>query len=165
MKYLLVVCTMMFFFGSTQAQTYDSVPPYQKDSTLPKFLLLRQDSTWFNTAQIPKHTPVVITFFNPSCEHCEHEATVLSKQMNKLKNVYFVWATYEGSFAEIDTFAKRYHLAEFKNIHFVKDVNFLIPSFYRLRMTPYMVAYNKHGRLIKTWETGASPEELIKMFH
>ena len=168
MNYKVIISAFLAIFLVTsfhaKAQNdYDSLPPYQKDSSLPNFLLLRQDSSWLSVAPTPKKTAVVITFFNPDCEHCQHEATRLAKSIDKLKKIDFIWATYAASFEEINAFAKKYHLDNLPNVHFVKDVNYSIPSFYHLEMTPYMAAYNKKRQLVKTFATGASPEELIQL--
>lgn len=163
-KVILSALLAIFLITSVQAQDgYDSLPPYRKDSTLPNFLLLRQDSSWLSLAQIPKKTAVVITFFNPDCEHCQHEATQLANAMDKLKKIEFIWASYAPSFEEINAFAQKYHLNNLPNVHFVKDVNYSIPSFYHLEMTPYMVAYNKKRQLVKTFPAGVSPRELIQL--
>ncbi|QEC72551.1 redoxin domain-containing protein [Arachidicoccus ginsenosidivorans] len=95
----------------------------------------------------PKKTAVVITFFNPDCEHCQHEATRLAKSMDKLKKIDFIWATYAASFEEINAFAKKYHLDNLPNVHFVKDVNYSIPSFYHLEMTPTWQPITKKDNL------------------
>ncbi|MDE1191402.1 MAG: redoxin domain-containing protein [Arachidicoccus sp.] len=160
MKYIIIIFAAMLFAGNAKAQTYDTIPPYQKDSTLPKFLLLNEDSTWFNTAQLPKKTPVVIIFFNPDCSHCQHEAEELVKEIDKIKNIFFLWTTYAPTFEEIKQFADQYGLSKYKNMHFYKDPNYTIPSFYRLEMTPFMAGYDKKGMLIKTWTAGAKPDDL-----
>lgn len=163
-KVMLAAMLAIFFITSVKAQDgYDSLPPYRKDSSLPNFLLLRQDSSWLSVAQTPKKTAVVITFFNPDCDHCQHEATRLAASMDKLKKIDFIWATYAASFEEINDFAKKYHLNDLPNVHFVKDVNYSIPSFYHLEMTPYMAVYNKKRQLVKTFPTGVGPDELLKL--
>lgn len=166
MRYKVILSALLAILivaGVKAQDSYDSLPPYTKDSTLPNFLLLRQDSSWLSVAQLPKKTAVVITFFNPDCEHCQHEATQLAKSMNKLKKIEFIWATYAASFEEISDFANKYHLNDLPNVHFVKDVNYAIPSFYHLEMTPYMAAYNKKRQLVKTFPTGVSPQQLIEL--
>lgn len=166
MKFKAVIIGIFALFLGTAAiaqNDYDTTAPYLKDANLPNFLLLRQDSTWLSTAQLPKKKPVVITFFNPDCEHCQHEATQLAKNMKKLDHIEFVWATYAPSFEEIDDFATKYKLKGLKNVHFVKDVNYAIPSFYRLKMTPYMAVYDKNKQLLKTFPMGVSPEELLQL--
>lgn len=163
-KVLLSALIAFCLISTVKAQdSYDSLPPYTKDSSLPNFLLLRQDSSWLSVAQTPKKTAVVITFFNPDCEHCQHEATRLAKSKDKLKHIEFIWATYAASFEEINDFAKKYHLNDLPNVHFVKDVNYAIPSFYHLEMTPYMAVYNKKRQLVKTFPTGVGPEELLQV--
>ena len=95
MNYKMILSALLAVFlitGLRAQDQYDSLPPYRKDSTLPNFLLLRQDSSWLSVAQTPKKTAVVITFFNPDCEHCQHEATRLAKSMEKMKKIDFTWS-------------------------------------------------------------------------
>lgn len=160
MKYIFSFLIFILFAGASKAQTYDSIPPYQKDSTLPHFLLLNEDSVWFNTAQLPKKTPVVFIFFNPDCSHCQHEAEEIAANMDKLKKIQFIWMTYAPTFAEIKQFADQYGLAKFKNVHFYKDPNYMMPSFYRLDMTPFIAGYNKNGMLVRTWVTSVKTKDL-----
>lgn len=162
MKYILCLFAFMLLAAVSQAQTYDSIPPYQKDSTLPRFLLLNEDSSWFNTAQLSRKRPVVFIFFNPDCSHCQHEAEELAGDIDKVKKIDFIWTTYQATFAEIKAFADQYGLSKFKNMHFYKDPNYMVPTFYRLQMTPYMAGYNKRGNLVTTWSAGATPQEIAE---
>lgn len=168
MKFKVLLTILMAFFIGTAATAqndYDTTAPYLKEANLPNFLLLKKDSSWLSTAQLPKKKPVVITFFNPDCEHCQHEATMLANNQKKLDHIEFVWATYAASFEEIDAFATKYKLKGLKNVHFVKDVNYAIPSFYRLKMTPYMAVYDKNKQLLKTFPMGVSPDALLQLLH
>lgn len=166
MKYKVLFSALMalFFLSTVRAQdTYDDLPPYRKDSTLPNFQLLRPDSSWLSLAQLPKKTAVVVIFYNPDCDHCQHEATLIAQSLDKLKKIEFIWATYAPTFEDIDAFATKYKLKGLPNMHFVKDVNYAIPSFYHLEMTPYMAAYNKNRHLVRTYALGANPIELAKI--
>ena len=40
--------------ANARSQTFDSIPPFQKDSTLPVFSIMQTDSSWFNNLNLPK---------------------------------------------------------------------------------------------------------------
>jgi len=145
------------------AQSYDSTPPYQKDSLIPAFSILQTDSTWFNKEALPGNKPVVIIYFNPECGHCQLTAHEFDQKKNKLKNVFFIWVTYDTSFKEIKSFAAEYKLLDEKNIRIGRDPKYFVPSFYRVKFTPFMAVYGKNGKLVKTYETGTDPDTIVKL--
>ena len=95
MKTLIV--TLIFFLSGTpflHAQEYDSIPLYQKDSTIPDFSIMQTDSSWFVKEFLPPNKPVIIIYFSPDCGHCQLTAHDFEKKMNKMKDVFFVWVSY-----------------------------------------------------------------------
>lgn len=145
------------------AQTFDTIPPYQKDSLhIPAFTVLQTDSTYTNDKKIPKDRPVVITYFSPSCGHCQLTAQEFADTMSTMKNIFFVWVSYYP-LPEIKEFAEKFHLQQFNNIIMARDENYAIPSYYRVKFTPFMAVYNKDHHLIQTYPQGAKPHELLDL--
>ena len=119
MKKLLLLLIIAVKINSIHAQDFDTIPPYQKDSLhIPKFTVLKTDSTFANESVIPKDKPVVIIYFSPECGHCQITAD---------------------------------------------DPNYTIPSYYRVKLTPFMAIYNKEHHLIKTYQQGTDVDTLIKL--
>jgi thiol-disulfide isomerase/thioredoxin len=170
MKYLFVFFAAIAIASASKAQRlatttstkaqYSDIAPYQRDSTMPNFRLLREDSTWLLTRKLPEKQPVVFIFFNPGCPHCQHETDSLVKYMDEMKNVNFIFTTFSPTFKEIDSFATVHGLTEFKNVHLTKDPNYQLGSFYRMTMVPFVALY-KDGRLVKTWTSNAPPKEIM----
>jgi len=146
------------------AQTYDSIPPYQKDSTIPAFSILQTDSTWFNKEALPHNEPVVIIYFSPECGHCQLTAHEFDEKMKKMKDVFFVWVSYHPM-TDIKSFAEEYKLVDQKNIRVGRDPKYFVPSFYRVKFTPFMAVYGKNGKLIQTYDSGTDPDTIIKLLN
>ncbi|MBS1729374.1 MAG: hypothetical protein JSS67_01210 [Bacteroidetes bacterium] len=154
---------MLLLLGSTSVfsqETFDTIPPYQKDSTFPHFMLLQTDSTWFLENQLPRDKPVVIIYFSPTCGHCQLTANEFKRQSQDLQNIFFVWASY-SPMDEIKTFAQNFDLLYHPNIRIGRDPNYIIPAYFRVKYTPFIAVYNLHGKIIKTFEFGTDPETII----
>lgn len=163
MKKLLFLFIISLKLYSVNAQEADTIPPYQKDSLhIPAFTVLKVDSTYTNDKSIPKDKPVVIIYFSPECGHCQITADEFSKKMKEMKDIYFVWVSYYP-LPEVKEFAKKFNLQQFTNIIIARDENYAIPSYYRVKFTPFMALYNKEHHLVKTWDQGTDANTLIKM--
>jgi thiol-disulfide isomerase/thioredoxin len=164
MKYLFTVLLAACILPMAHAQAYDSIPPYQKDSLIPAFSILQTDSTWFNREALPGNEPVVIIYFSPECGHCQLTAHEFEAKMKKMKNVFFVWVSYHPM-GDIKSFAQQYKLLDEKNVRIGRDPKYYVPSFYRVKYTPFMAVYGKNGRLIQTYDTGTDPDTIIKLLN
>lgn len=164
MKKILIFIIIIFLkINSIQAQDLDTIPPYQKDSLhIPEFTVLQTDSSYTNDKMIPKNKPVVIIYFSPTCGHCQITADEFSKKMSEMKDIYFVWVSYYP-LPEIKDFAQKFNLQQFNNIIIGRDPNYTIPSYYRVKFTPFMAVYNKEHHLIKTYGQGTDADTLINL--
>jgi thiol-disulfide isomerase/thioredoxin len=157
---ILAVCS-----GIVNAQSQINNAPYTRDSSLLNFKLLLPDSTVFTKASLHKNRPVIIVYYNPDCGHCQATAGEFQKKMNNLsKDVQMLWATYLAPFDEINSFTKKYGFDKFKNVYFGKDVDYIIPSFFHIEYTPYVAAYDKNWRLVKTWQNHVDIDELMNLY-
>jgi thiol-disulfide isomerase/thioredoxin len=163
MKKLLLLLIIAVKINSIHAQEVDTIPPYQKDSLhIPKFTVLKTDSTYANETVIPKDKPVVIIYFSPECGHCQLTADEFSKRMTDLKDIYFVWVSYYP-LPEIKEFNEKFNLQQLNNLTIGRDPNYTIPSYYRVKFTPFMAVYNKEHHLIKTYGQGTDVDTLLKL--
>jgi hypothetical protein len=134
------------------APTVDPNAPYMKDKRIPSFSLTSIEGKEITNKQLPtsyKYTCIII--FSPDCSHCEHEASELSKNADKFKEVLFIWDSYREMDA-IKKFAVKYKLAGQPNVIIGRDP----------KMTPFVAMY-KNGYLLRVWEQGAEVNELVKI--
>ena len=164
-RLIFTLLIMSGLSGVVSAQSTISEAPYKKDSSLPNFKLLLSDSSTFTRASLHKNKPVIIVYYNPDCSHCQATAEEFQKKMSNLpKDVQMLWVTYLAPFDEINTFAKQYGFDKDKNVHFGKDTEYYIPSFFRVEYTPFVAAYDKGWRLIKTWQSHVNIDELMGLY-
>ena len=165
MKKILLLILVAAQISLVHAQDYDTIPPYQKDSLhIPNFTVLKIDSAYANDRTIPKDKPVIIIYFSPECGHCQITADEFSKRMADMKDFYFVWVSYYP-LPEIREFAKKFNLQQFNNIIIGRDENYTIPSYFRVKFTPFMAVYNKEHHLIQTYGQGTDADTLIKLLN
>ena len=149
--------------SAINAQEFDTIPPYQKDSShIPQFTLLKIDSTYTNDRAIPKDKPVVIVYFSPTCGHCQITADEFSKKMRHMKKYFFVWVSY-NPLPEIKEFANNFRLQQFNNIIIGRDPNYFVPSYFRVKVTPFIAVYDKDHHLLQTYEKGTEPDTIIDL--
>ncbi|MEO8710679.1 MAG: protein disulfide isomerase family protein [Parafilimonas sp.] len=164
MKKLLFLFIIILNINAVHAQDYDTIPPYQKDSLhIPSFTVLNTDSIYISDKIIPKDKPVVIVYFSPECGHCQITADEFSKRMIDMKDIYFVWVSYYYPLSEVKEFAKKFNLQQFNNILIGKLSDYSLPSYYRIKFTPFMAVYNKEHHLIKTYQQGTEADTLISL--
>jgi hypothetical protein len=144
------------------APSVDPNAPYMKDKHIPAFSITSIDGKEITNKQLPtKYKYTCIIIFSPDCSHCEHEASEISKNADKFKDVLFVWDSYR-EMDLIKKFATKYNLAGQPNVVIGRDPAFSIPTFFRPKMTPFVALYN-NGNLVRIWDQGAEVNELIKI--
>lgn len=159
MKQWLLVLAPALFALVTVAQS-DTAYPYKRFPTVPPISLLQADSSLLTKAQLKKD-PVIIMFFSPSCDHCQHQIKDMLKRIEEFKRTQFVLATYQP-FEEMVSFIKEYELPKYPNIKVGRDTKFTLPPFYHIQSLPYLALYNKKGDLVNTWQGNVAVDTLLK---
>ncbi|MFN2459000.1 MAG: TlpA family protein disulfide reductase [Chitinophagaceae bacterium] len=157
----VVVC----FSSLTAFSQVDTLqPPFKRFPTLPPIqLLLRDSTTKYTKADIPKKKPVLLILFSPDCSHCQQTAEELMKYREQTKNFHVVMSTLHPIW-QMNEFVTRYKINELENVVVGKDIYYLMPSFYSIKNLPFMAFYNKKGNLISVFEGAMSIEKAIKQF-
>jgi len=164
MKHLFIIFFLLVSISSVSAQTAEVLPPYRKDPRLPDFTIQQTDGSFFSKAQLPKCDYTVIIYFAPDCNHCQYEATEIIKNMDSLKNVFFVFAAYRP-LDEIREFAEKYGLNTFPNIRTGRDPKYYIPAFFEVKFTPFVAVYDRQWMFVQAYEKGVEASELIALAH
>jgi len=127
-------------------------PPYRKNPELPAFNIQLLDSvTTVSTYNIPNGRPVVIMTFMPDCEHCQKLTEKLLEGMDTLKNILFYMQS-PMELVDIRRFANKFHISDYKNIVIGRDKDGFCPQFYMIKFVPFLALYDKHKRLIDSYE-------------
>jgi thioredoxin-related protein len=160
-KKLFVILFIAIGFCA-QAQTDSTKAPYQRFPFIPPFQLLKLDSTtWLTKEDLRKDQPLLLMFFSPDCDHCQHQMEDMLKEMDAFKNVQIVMATAQP-FSMMKAFYEKYQLARYPNIYIGHDTKYILPPFFHMRQLPHLSLYNSKGDLITTYTGNVKPAELIK---
>ncbi|HYF29668.1 MAG TPA: redoxin domain-containing protein [Chitinophagaceae bacterium] len=168
LKALITILLLSALAMCTQAQSHnhkaDSIKAaYLRFPTIPPFELLQLDSTTFTKENLQQNTPLLLMFFSPDCDHCQHQTEDLLKDIEKFKNVQIVFASYQP-FDQLKAFHEKYKLGRHSNIKLGRDTKYFLPPFYRMFNLPYLALYNSKGALITTFEGNVNTERLAKEF-
>jgi thiol-disulfide isomerase/thioredoxin len=160
MKKVVFVFCFTFAAIISNAQTFvDPVAPYQKDSLAPVFNLILTNGKDYSDKQLPKNKPIVFIYFSPDCGHCQVEAEHITKEMKLIEEAFYVWVSYRDM-EDIKAFGEKYKFSDYNNMVIGRDPAYAIPSFFRVRFTPFVAVYNKERKLIQTFESGATVDQL-----
>ena len=153
MKKILSIVIVLLAAVSLQAQ---NDAPYKSNPNIPAFSIQQGDSTWFSAAQLPKYDYTAIVYFSPTCGHCQIAAQDIVAHMDSLKNVFFVFVSY-NPLNEIREFGEHYKLNVFPNVRMGRDPKYFVPSFYRVEATPYVAVYDKNHKLMDVFDPPHKP--------
>lgn len=164
MKKNITLILLLVVSLHTAAQADSVQPAYKKFPTYPPVKLLLPDSSSFYTkTDLPKKLPVILMLFNPQCEHCQHETSELTKNIDKFKGLHIVMATF-APFDSMMKFRARYNLAAFDNIIVAQDTHYFLPSFYMIHNLPFHAFYNKKKELISAFEGSLPLERILSIY-
>ncbi len=141
----------------------DSAAPFFASQQLPaqlKLGMLRGGIT--NTRSLLSQAagkPVVITYFSPSCGHCQLEAKALADSAAQLGGLHLVWVS-SHPLEALRAFDSAYGLQK-AGVQLMRDVDYVLPPYFDIQFTPFTVLASPEGRLIRHWRKGASVVDLV----
>ncbi len=109
---------------------------------------------------IPKDKPIVLFFFNSTCEHCQEEAKHVVENRQKLQSadVYFLSTE---NLQDIQNFAEKYQLHHFQ-VGQVKDEQVSVPM--GIRTFPTCFVYAESGVLLKQFQGQIKIDAITALF-
>lgn len=158
------IFSILFIFCAFAVHAQKDSLPYQRFPDVPPFQLLGVDSSTVITKDdLKPGQPVLIMFFSPDCDHCQKQMELILKDVDSLKNIQIVLASFQP-FEQIKEFNKKYNLEGHPNIYIGRDIKYIMPPFYGIHKLPFLALYNSNGKLITTYQAGATGETLVKAF-
>ena len=147
---------------SSVAQT-ENDPPYKRFPTVPPFSLLAVDSTTITKENLASNKPTILMYFNPGCEHCQHQMEDIIAHKEALKDIQIVMATY-APLNEMAEFIDKYKVAEFPNIKVGRDTKYMLQPFFKIGGLPYQALYDADSKLITTYEGNVKIDTMLTAF-
>jgi hypothetical protein len=145
------------------AQEAPSKPGYLRFPTLPPFTLIKADSSTLTRNDLAKNRATLFMFFSPDCEHCQVQTDSILANMDKLKDVEILMATYRP-IEMMKAFYEERQMEKYANIKMGYDSKYFFPPFYKMGSLPFMALYNKKGQFITSFEGNAGIEKILQAF-
>jgi len=118
---------------------------------IPNFsILLKDSSTFVNTAELATKKPFVLLYFSSHCPHCKDQIQDIVDNISSLHNIEFLFVT-KDSKQKIEEIYNKYNLAQYKNITLGNDTGYSIAQYYGAFSVPYLAIYNKDMRLMHAY--------------
>ncbi|MDM1293197.1 redoxin domain-containing protein [Sphingobacterium sp. N143] len=153
--------------GHDHAQA-PQAPSSEPAAILPNFTFYQlRSGIRVTNENVAKDKNTVFILFDPGCSHCQHEATELEKNIDRLKdvNIYYISmndpALVLGFF---DTFAPKLSKSSNVEVLIDKDQTF-IQSIHVPSQFPANYVYGADGKLKTHWEGEKNINEAISQFH
>lgn len=127
---------------------------------IPQFSFTTLNGNIFTQTNLKKDTATIFIYFNSECDYCIHEAKSISKQLKLFKNTQLLFVSTEP-IAQIQAFAKQYHLLNQPNITFLHDTDYTFSSRFNATSIPYLLIYDKNKTLLKTHKGQLLPKAIV----
>jgi len=162
-KNLLLLCAFALISCSafSQIDSAKERPIYLRFPTIPEFTIYKApDSTAFSRDNLQKKKNTIFIVFSPDCEHCQHEAEMITQNIQKFRNTQIVMVTYLP-YSEMIKFYHIYKIAQYPQITMARDTKFFFPVFFKVRSLPAIFIYDKNGNFKKSFEGDVKPETIL----
>jgi peroxiredoxin len=108
-----------------------------------------------------RQNPTVIVYFNPECEHCQYEATEISRHAEQFEKANTILITPEPSVEKVKAFAQTYHLNEVDNLAILLDTNMQFVKHFGTSAFPSVYIYDPDKKLVKNYRGEVKIEAII----
>lgn len=163
-KKIIISFFLLLFINIVFVQQIDHPddPPYLKVPYVPPFTLILSNKDKFKKDDLPKKHNIIMIYLNTDCGHCKTLVKHIVDSVQMAPNSFFVLSCY-NKLKDIKEFEETNNLKSYEQIVIGRDEKYFIPTFYRVKITPFVAVYNKKGDLIKAFSEGFSIAELQKI--
>ncbi|HTE27144.1 thioredoxin domain-containing protein [Flavitalea sp.] len=146
---------VVFSFLSVSGQNTESKPLAPFDITLINNKNLR-------AFELKKNEPVMLMYFSPDCDHCKELTTEILKSAKTFGTKQLIMVTY-FPISEVKKFANDLSIQNYPNIKVgTEGMTLVVQKHYNIRTFPFVVLYNKSGKLAKMFREQAPAKDIVK---
>lgn len=146
-------------YNIVKKYTQNKAVSLQKES-LPNFKFYSQNLKPFTAKALREDQGVCIFYYNAECEHCQYEATQISKEINVFKKAQVVMIS-TNTPKETAEFARTYKL-ENAGFIWLYDKEYAFYKWFGKSVTPSVYIYSKAHKLVKEYIGEVKIEAIIK---
>jgi hypothetical protein len=157
MKFILSVAFSILALLDLQAQTVQN--PVKKG--IPSFDIQLVNGQHFKSSDLRKDQPLMLVYFDPTCEHCHAFINELLKKINLFRDVQIVMITYVPP-DQVKSYMAGSELSKQPGIRVgTEGTTFVVRYFYDIGRFPYVALHKKDGTLISTYESKVPDSEVL----
>src|SRR5690349_18242126 len=131
-------------------------------TTLAPFNVTLINNKSLKAYELKKNEPVMLMYFSPECDHCKDLTTEIVKNVKSLGDKKLIMITY-FPMAEVKKFANDLSLQKYPNIIVgTEGMTLVVQKHYNIRTFPFVVLYNKAGKMTKMFREQAPAADIIK---
>lgn len=146
---IISIVSLLYYLGYniiTKAKQQNKIT--KQLQTIPKFELKKLNNVSFSNSDLKQNTSTIFIYFNSDCDFCHNEAKSISQNLNKFKDVQFIFVSFEET-EVIKKFAELHKLNNQENIIFLEDKKGDFSIKFNASSIPYILIYNQNNKLIK----------------
>ena len=162
LKKIILLLNILFIATLAHAQSYDTTPPYLKNKQLPDFILYSKDSVAFDQSVLKPGRKTIIMLFNPECEHCQDQLTLLISMPEIKQNVQLLLTTTE-TLEKLNIFYKKFNLQNWAFIYPGKDTKYIFGKFFQPKTIPVLAFYDSKRQFVQLSQGSMSRKQLQKV--
>jgi|GEM_PF-5778246 hypothetical protein len=123
--------------------------PFYKHKQLPNLQLKLADGSTFTNANLDKKDKVIITVFDPLCDHCVDQLDEFRRNNYKLKNTHIIFMAPASKAEDAYKLSEMRQMQQFPTITLGVDQTQLTDTFYTVHGMPQSFLYNDQKQFIK----------------
>ncbi len=169
-KQLKILIPILFIgvFGYFGYQIYSKIQ-HKKEvaehiKTIPKFEYQDIKGGNFTNENLKENTATLFIYYNSECDFCNEEAQMIKQNIDKFASFQLCFISFEKP-EQIKTFANKYQLNTYDNIHFLCDSKVTFASTFDVKSMPCLVLYNKDQKLIEKIKGQVKAATIINKFN
>lgn len=143
MKNIFLFIALILSLGSTRMMAQD----------LPAFAFYDAAGKAVTKSTLKPGLPVIVVYFDPDCDHCNKQASMIKAEISKFTGVQMLWVAFPASAEAITAFGRKYFPLQFgKNFFFARDNDYTFDKSFGYSEAPSLYVYNKSWKLVKSFK-------------
>jgi thioredoxin-related protein len=132
------------------------------ETRLAQFDITLINNEKFKSFQLKKNQPVILMYFSPECDHCKDLTKEIIKNGKSIATKQLIMITY-FPVADVKKFANDLSIQKYPNIKVgTEGMTLIVQRHYNIRNFPFIVLYDKNGKLVKMFREQAPPADIVK---
>ncbi|MBK8310894.1 MAG: redoxin domain-containing protein [Chitinophagaceae bacterium] len=153
-------CNLYFLF----AQGDSTLSPSARFGLFPQANSLSDSVTFFSKDDLKKNKPAMMMVFNPDCEHCQHETTEITMNIEKFKGIQIVMSSMVTISEIKKPLSKSISFQNMTISQLEKMLVIFLPAYYQFHNLPFLAFYDKKHKLISEFSGSLPIEKVLKVF-